>query len=330
LNIGQATSQLLPKYEIPTNGATSYGHSLLQWNNGILNWNISFTVTNVTQAVIQGPDNLNVLLFNSSQFDTVTGSDVIDANSYLSGNSYINIASTAFPLGEIRGNIKWANVIASVVLYPDTSGTTDNIGIAMVAVSADNSTLQIELMCTIETASIVSITLCGPAYEYETAGILLELEAQQRSFNLFTINTSLAADILDGATYISIQTTTYPNGELRGQITLFGQNPLIPIVCATPLGSGGEGDCNTSGPPENNMLIEIAIAVPICFIFILILAIIIIVAAVRADKKRKQEKDNSNNTYPTTELVGVNEMPANNLNSTVVQVNEAIPVTLDN
>jgi len=251
LNPGQATSQLRPQYEV-TGGApvvsSAFGHALVEWDDIIseITYNVTHNVASPTAAHFHGPANFTnqagvILTIGADaagsaspiyDFDVSFGTQA-EQDAYLDGLSYLNVHSTAFPNGEIRGNIPWANVIGAVNLDATQDGVTSaNIGCAVVALGEDNTTLSIFVQSTIPTASITAMHLHGPTFAGGQAGVIYTLTTGQSSGTYFIATTTANAQlILTGQTYVNVHTTAFPNGEIRGQVVLF--NSVAQFVSTT-------------------------------------------------------------------------------------------------
>jgi len=247
LNPLQSTSQLRPQYEV-TGGApvvsSAFGHAFLEWDDIVdeLTYNVTHNVASPTAAHIHGPANFSnqagiALTLNGFtspiEDDSATFTTQPDQDAYLDGLGYLNIHSTAFPNGEIRGNIPWAEAIGAVSLDATQDGVASaNLGCAVVALGDDNTTLSIFVQSTIPIASITAMHLHGPSLAGGQAGVIYTLTTGQSSGTYFISTTTANAQlILTGQTYVNVHTTAFPNGEIRGQVVPF--NTLAQFVATT-------------------------------------------------------------------------------------------------
>jgi len=235
LGLGQSTSQLKPQYEIggaiPVSSA--FGHAFFSWDDVFseLDYNVTHNVFNASAAHIHGPANFTsqsgvVLAFPSpiSPIEDVAATFQAGGDTaFLQGLTYVNVHSYAYPNGEIRGNIPWANTIGAVSLDATQDNVASaNLGCAVVALSPDNVTLSIFVQSTIPSASITAMHLHGPSLAGGQAGVIYTLTAGQSSGTYFiSTNTANAQLILTGQTYVNVHTSAFPNGEIRGQVVPF-------------------------------------------------------------------------------------------------------------
>ncbi|MBX3587315.1 MAG: CHRD domain-containing protein [Ramlibacter sp.] len=103
--------------EVPANNSTGSGQAELKWNrsSNVLDWKVTYTGLSgeVTGAHIHGPagpgQNAGVVIpFMTGLSGTITGQTNLttaQAADLASGRWYVNVHTSAFPGGEIRGQL---------------------------------------------------------------------------------------------------------------------------------------------------------------------------------------------------------------------------------
>lgn len=103
--------------EVPANNSTGSGRAELKWNrsSNVLDWKVTYTGLSgeVTGAHIHGPagpgQNAGVVIpFMTGLSGTITGQTNLttaQAADLASGRWYVNVHTSAFPGGEIRGQL---------------------------------------------------------------------------------------------------------------------------------------------------------------------------------------------------------------------------------
>jgi len=255
---GQSCIGLLGPYGVPPVLNTSAdGHALVTYdtNTMLLTYYVQHNVTNATAAHFHGPAEFNgtasplVFLANSTAqaVSPITGSQTVDSTedvAFTSGLNYINIHSSNFPNGEVRGQVWFPNVQYAIPLdgTQNAGVTSSNLGVAVLSVSTDNSTLNVAVMSTIPTANITGLHIHGPAGVGSSAGPIVFLAFAQASYNYyFSWNSSLTQYLTTGQLYINVHSNTYPNGELRGQLVAIGTLAQLPSTTGAPATGSATG-----------------------------------------------------------------------------------------
>jgi hypothetical protein len=165
----------------------------------------------------------------------------------LTGYYYVNLHSTAYPSGELRGQIGRARLYqAELTGSQEVSPvTTDASGDAVLALSADASTLYYRIMVQ-DTADITAAHIHN-APAGVNGGVEFGLYSGTGSFDAnnpisgsIAVTSTHVMELLSGNYYINIHTSGNPSGELRGQImsysvtnpltaTLSGDNEVPPV-----------------------------------------------------------------------------------------------------
>ena len=172
---------------------------------------------------------------NSADFvpdpGVATFSDAV--NAILSGNTYINVHTSANPNGEIRGQlgaVALAATLAGTQEVPATASTAT--GKAAVQLDASQSTIFVNL----STAGLSNVTASHIHFGKTgvNGGIIFPLYTSAGTFPTKLTKTLSSADfvpdpgvatfsdavnaILSGNTYINVHTQTNPDGDIRGQV----------------------------------------------------------------------------------------------------------------
>jgi hypothetical protein len=179
----------------------------------------------------------------------ITYAEAQEAN-ILAGLTYINIHSSTFPGGEIRGQIDGApsvcevtptatatltatatvtptaTMIAPCLRYavtldgaqenPPTGSTATGSGVIEIDTTTNNLYYNITFsgLSSAETAAHIH----GFAPRGTNAGVLAPLPAGSPKSGVWNYAEAQEANILAGLTYINIHSTNFPGGEIRGQI----------------------------------------------------------------------------------------------------------------
>jgi len=138
---------------------------------------------------------------------------------------YINIHSEAYPNGEQRGQVYLPYVQYAIPLDGTQNSGVDseNLGIALVSISNDQSQIDCWVVSTIDDVDIVGVHIHGPAAVGVTASPIVFLEFAQISQNYnVAFGKGNATYLTSGDLYINVHSSTYPDGEIRGQLTGLG------------------------------------------------------------------------------------------------------------
>jgi hypothetical protein len=143
-----------------------------------------------------------------------------DETAILNGRVYVNVHSTAFPGGEIRGQM------VSHVAYMD--GAQENPptpsagrGFGLFNVNTVNDTMEYYVSYGGLGAPETAAHFHGPARHGINAGVVFPLALGSPKVGTWAYPPAMESAILDGMTYVNVHTTAFPGGEIRGQITSF-------------------------------------------------------------------------------------------------------------
>jgi hypothetical protein len=225
----------------------SVAHAMVYFNAAAstLSYNVSHNAVNATAMHIHGPadeqNTNNPVLFlanNSAQaVGPVIGTQAIsvaESNWFSSELNYINIHTEAYGAGELRGQILAPRVMYALPLDGQQAGVNStNLGIALVSVSNNGSTIDVFVVVTISYSDTYGVHVHAPASYGNTASPVVILAEDNVSDNPYaTCNSTITGWMAQGLAYVNVHSYNFGNGELRGQFT--------------PLGSGYSGSTSTS------------------------------------------------------------------------------------
>jgi hypothetical protein len=163
----------------------------------------------------------------------LTVSDVLGA--VMSGNTYVNVHSTTFPAGEIRGQLAAGNVSFDARLRPGQEvPPVVSDGQGRVSFDVEGTTVSFKLRWEdLTTTAVAAHIHCGAVGASGPVGVTLFMGTMgtdgnlQGTFNApdpvnacgwITLAHALTA-MLSGNTYVNVHSTTFPGGEIRGQLS---------------------------------------------------------------------------------------------------------------
>jgi RNase P/RNase MRP subunit p29 len=237
--------------EVPANPSTATGSGtfVLAPDHTRLTYSISFgglvgmeTVQHIHRAAVgvNGP-----IVFNLSPGSPKTGTIALtsaQAADLIAGLYYVNIHSTTYPGGEIRGQILpgagclGATLSGAQEVPPNTSTAS---GSGVFALSADRTTLVYDIafsgLTSTETVQHIHRAAAGA-----NGPVVFNLSPGSPKNGVITLTPTQADDLQAGLYYVNIHSTTYPGGEIRGQI-------VPPSTCfAATLSGAQEVPANSS------------------------------------------------------------------------------------
>ncbi len=137
------------------------------------------------------------------------------------GKTYVNVHTTSNGGGEIRGQViptllQAPLLGASVRPVAVQSGATGSARLLLV-----DKRLHVNASSTLIGSSAMTATVSGPAQPNNVAAALVNFGSFPTSGGVFgsvLIDNTTSSALVDGLSYLSIQTTNRPAGEIRGQI----------------------------------------------------------------------------------------------------------------
>jgi hypothetical protein len=158
-------------------------------------------------------------------FDIGTGSPASGSWTYpdgmeqdiLDGKMYVNVHTTMFPGGEIRGQIVPTVVpIDGEQEVPPTGSSAAGVG--LFAMNRDTDELSYDIRHLNLSAAETNAHIHGFAPAGVNAGVLHGLALGSQKIGVFAYPAGDEQSLLDGLSYVNIHTGTFPGGEIRGQI----------------------------------------------------------------------------------------------------------------
>lgn len=217
--------------EVPSNGSNARGFGLFWFDNiaNTMDYYIAYAGLSSaeTMAHIHGYASIganagikHTLPAGNLKVGTWAFADADEENLF-NGMTYVNIHSTNFPAGEIRGQIVSTVVpIDGSQVVPPTASSA--IGAGFIALDFTNNVMSYDIryanLSSAETASHIH----GYGGPTQNAGIKHALPAGARKFGSWAYGAVQSDEnlIKAGLTYINIKSVNYPGGELRGQIKI--------------------------------------------------------------------------------------------------------------
>lgn len=234
MNVTNIAVEASAAQEIPTNpsSATASGSLSVNTSTGALSGSVVATGMTVSAAHIhEGKAGANgavvIPLDVSANTASVPAGTVLTSaqiTSMLAGDFYLNFHSTAYPGGEIRGQIAPSGV---EVLTIELNGANEvppvanaGSGTAYVTLNRTSSMLSVNIAST--TGTSASSAHIHSGFAGETGGVLVALEQDTADTSMFSFNGSVTQSVIDaidaGGAYINVHTAANPAGELRAQI----------------------------------------------------------------------------------------------------------------
>ncbi|MGB5139392.1 MAG: CHRD domain-containing protein, partial [Candidatus Zixiibacteriota bacterium] len=184
--------------------------------------------------------------------------DTLNLRDLMQGDLYINIHSTPFPSGEIRGQLRRQNVNIAMkmngALANGGVGTGSSaVGFSIGTLSADLKTLTLHTEHDVASPVDAHVHFGAPnvggpiRYGFATF--------TSPSNEVMPLTAANVTELLDGNLYVNIHSTAFPSGEIRGQFVLeqpitynLGLDESQAAACAGT-GSAATGTCTASLKP---------------------------------------------------------------------------------
>ncbi len=140
----------------------------------------------------------------------------------LSGETYMNIHSMVNPGGEIRGQI-WPVQLTATLDGASEVPTNSSAGTGSGFMTITNGVMNYSFTFANLSANATAAHIHGPAAPGGTAGVIIPFSgvpsATSGSFSgTVSPNSSTLFWLITGQTYANIHTTSFPGGEIRGQV----------------------------------------------------------------------------------------------------------------
>lgn len=136
----------------------------------------------------------------------------------LNGRTYINIHSTTFPGGEIRGQI--VSMVADLDAQQESPpSASPGKGFGLFTMDPGANLVRFYIAYTNLGSPETAAHIHGLAPHGTNAGVLFPLPLGSPKLGVWNYAESDEVAILRGLTYVNIHTAAFPNGAIRGQIT---------------------------------------------------------------------------------------------------------------
>lgn len=197
------------------------------------------------------PLNFSGLAPNVSTGGMITFTQSSQLLDFLTGFHYVNIHSTVYPGGEIRGNVYPTGVLP---YSADLAGTNEVPPVATTAGGDGTLVVDSDWQSAYYLVSVSDISNISMAHIHEApagvnGGVTVGLFNGSGAFNnthpisgTLTFNINNLADLVTERFYINVHTTAHPAGEIRGQLVshalgdmvavLSGANEIPPVATA--------------------------------------------------------------------------------------------------
>ncbi|MFT7679334.1 MAG: hypothetical protein ACI8QC_003335 [Planctomycetota bacterium] len=181
---------------------------------------------NITNVHLHDPGVLIALNFTGGTSGTFEGSGnllPVDIGNILSGGTYINVHSTTFGSGEIEGDVLFDLVVVQIPLDSAQAGN-GSPGAGTGTVTIDRNTGQVDITGSYAgtLADVAVGHLHGPAYYGASGPSMMGLTPTGGTTGTYSGSSVLTpvqiGHLLAGFTYINLHTSSFPGGEIRGQV----------------------------------------------------------------------------------------------------------------
>ncbi|MCC6675595.1 MAG: CHRD domain-containing protein [Phycisphaerales bacterium] len=150
-----------------------------------------------------------------------------DEQAIIDGRMYVNIHTTAFPGGEIRGQIVTSvNPIDGLQEVPPSPSAGAGFGLVSIDKAADMLSWDVRFQGLLGPQTAAHIH--GFALPGVSAGVLNPIPNGSPSRGTWAYAAGQEAGILEGRTYFNVHTTVFGGGEIRGQINFASLLPSCP------------------------------------------------------------------------------------------------------
>jgi Cu/Zn superoxide dismutase len=158
-------------------------------------------------------------------FDLGTGSPKVGTWDYppnleesiLNGMTYVNVHSSVFPAGEIRGQIS-RTLVPQDGAQEVPPNPSNGAGVGFIAFDPSTHTLGYYFTFAGLTSAETGAHIHGYAPPGANAGIVHNLGTGSPKKGTWTYGAANEANVMNGLTYINVHSSNFPGGEIRGQI----------------------------------------------------------------------------------------------------------------
>jgi hypothetical protein len=239
---------LTGQQEVPANASTATGTLVGTYNDATntLSFTLMFNALTApaTAAHFHGPatpgNNAPVQIpltgFPAATSGTYTNSFVLtdqQESDLLCGLWYVNIHNSVFPGGEIRSQVKEGTTSGNITTFAvallgqnDVPPTlTPATGTFIGTFDNSTSTLSFTIMFNGLVANTTAAHIHGPAAAGANAGVIIPFVGFPTGVtsgtytNSYVLTPTQVGWLNSGLLYVNVHTTTFPGGEIRGQLT---------------------------------------------------------------------------------------------------------------
>ncbi|MFG0318719.1 MAG: CHRD domain-containing protein, partial [Planctomycetota bacterium JB042] len=222
--------------EVPPNGATGTGLGKVSIDTvtGLLTWRVAHEgLTSAPVAAhFHGPApagaNAGIQVNIGVASNPIVGSTTLGAAQVadlLAGLWYVNLHTSAFPGGEIRGQVvNFSGPILHSTFAIDGSqevppNGSAGSGTGRISFETATNTLRWSVAYAGLSATASAAHFHGPAPAGANAGVQVNIGiASNPIVGAAVLTDAQAADLLAGLWYVNIHTSAFPGGEIRGQV----------------------------------------------------------------------------------------------------------------
>lgn len=224
--------------EVPPVGTAAWGWAVftIDTNANLLSYYIAFgnlsaaeTAAHIHGASLHGTSSgvVHNLPAGSPKIGTWNYGEGAE-NAILTGRTYVNIHSAAFPGGEIRGQI-----VPLVVPIDGGQEVPPNAslgaGIGLIAYDIGSNDLSFDVRQAGLSSAETAAHIHGFAPPGVNAGVLMNIGLGNRKLGVWNFGAPNQANVLGGLTYFNIHSVNVPGGEIRGQIRGFNPLPVADV-----------------------------------------------------------------------------------------------------
>jgi len=249
--------------EVPPNATTGSGFALFNINTATrtVGYYIGFAGLSSpeTAAHVHGmalPGTAAGVLVPLPAGSPKVGSFVYTAaqeTAFLDGLTYVNIHTTNFGGGELRGQIVTSvNPMDGLQEVPPVP--TPAAGGALVSFDRTNNIMGFDIRFANLTSAQTAAHIHGFAPAGTAAGVIFNLGVGTPKRGTWTYGAASAANVLGGLTYANSHTVNFGGGEVRGQILQGSLLPCSPLIDSQPgdvaIAAGGTATFSATANPR--------------------------------------------------------------------------------
>lgn len=188
---------------------------------------------------VNGPVFQNLVFSNATSGTLHVAAPITDANQaeMLNGTTYVNIHNAPFPGGEIRAQLtKFSQFrfLKATLQGSQEVPANSSAGVGTIIVRYNSETRALDLVGDYQNIStaITASHIHSPAAPGSNAPVLINLTNTGGTSGTLTGSATITAvdesNLLGGLMYVNVHNSNFPNGEIRGQLTVnAGESELM-------------------------------------------------------------------------------------------------------